>query len=31
MAAAAGNIAQMGVPFCLENPLILHFFDESIA
>lgn len=28
MAAAAGNIVQMGVPFCLEKPLILHFFNE---
>lgn len=28
MAAAAGNIAQMGMPFCLEKPSILHFFNE---
>ena len=28
MAAAAGNIAQRGMPFCLEKPLVLHFFDE---
>lgn len=28
MAAAAGNIAQMGMLFCLEKPLILHFFNE---
>ena len=27
-AAAAGNIAQSGLPFCLEKPLILHFFNE---
>ena len=28
MAVAAGNIAQMGALFCLEKPLILHFFNE---
>ena len=28
MAAADGNIAQRGVLFCLEKPLILHFFNE---
>ena len=28
VAAAAGNIAQSGLPFCLENPMILHFFNE---
>lgn len=28
VAAAAGNIAQRGMPFCLEKPLILHFFNE---
>ena len=28
VAAAAGNIAQRGAPFCLENPVILHFFNE---
>lgn len=28
MAVAAGNIAQMGVLFCLEKTLILHFFNE---
>ena len=28
MAAAAGNIAQRGALFCLEKPLILHFFNE---
>lgn len=28
VAAAAGNIAQIGMPFCLEKPLILHFFNE---
>lgn len=27
MAAAAGNIAQREAPFCLEKPLILHFFN----
>ena len=28
VAAAAGNIAQREAPFCLENPMILHFFNE---